>query len=224
MRRRLQLAEEDDDDSTMVHKTPRRWNEEWRFGWLGVLQDTIPYRIGRGVKVVVRLSSPGQRTPTTVGLVTQLWTALLGLTDQTMGVSSPLSLQQFIQENSLRISRKIFGNDDWMRNGATCASGVMSFGATLAVSTWVQQRWIGISTGSACPLPSVVGVLSVCLAAKMSHQVAECVQHYMQHHHHGDWASMMANYKRIQWNPVKDSSKELMRIGTVPITQKTVKM
>ena len=72
MRRRLQLAEEDDDDSTMVHKTPRRWNEEWRFGWLGVLQDTIPYRIGRGVKVVVRLSSPGQRTPTTVGLVTTL--------------------------------------------------------------------------------------------------------------------------------------------------------
>lgn len=51
-------------------------------------------------------------------------------------------------------------------------AGAASFGATLGVCTTVQQRILGLSTGSPPPLPSLVGVASVCLASTLSHQVA----------------------------------------------------
>ena len=51
-------------------------------------------------------------------------------------------------------------------------AGTASFGCTLAMSTTLQQRLLGMSTGTPAPLPSLVGAASVCVASTTAHQVA----------------------------------------------------
>jgi hypothetical protein len=59
-------------------------------------------------------------------------------------------------------------------------AGVCAFGSTLAASTFVQWRILGISTGSPRPLPTAAGFVSVCAASLASHHVSmaahECFQ------------------------------------------------
>jgi len=58
-------------------------------------------------------------------------------------------------------------------------AGIVTFGSTLAVSTWTQQRWLGISTGTAAPLPTLAGLATVCVASLASHQAALSTQLYL---------------------------------------------
>ncbi|CAB9526478.1 expressed unknown protein [Seminavis robusta] len=53
------------------------------------------------------------------------------------------------------------------------AAGVVSFGSTLAVSTWTQLALLGVSTGTRPRIiPSSLGAASVCLASIASHHMA----------------------------------------------------
>jgi len=51
-------------------------------------------------------------------------------------------------------------------------AGITAFWSSLAVSTFTQQRILGISTGTPRPLPTLVGIASVALASLASHHVA----------------------------------------------------
>lgn len=61
---------------------------------------------------------------------------------------------------------------------SVCA-GAASFGITLAFSTTAQQRIFGISTGTTPPIPTLVGVASVCAASTVAHQVALATHAYV---------------------------------------------
>jgi hypothetical protein len=55
---------------------------------------------------------------------------------------------------------------------AVTAAGVATFGSTLAISTWLQGKWLGVSTGTRAPTPTLAGLASVCVASYVSHHVA----------------------------------------------------
>jgi hypothetical protein len=50
-------------------------------------------------------------------------------------------------------------------------AGIAAFGASLGSCTWGQLQ-LGISTGSARPIPTVLGIISVALSSYLSHYVA----------------------------------------------------
>mmetsp|Transcript_12061 Transcript_12061/g.17469 ORF Transcript_12061/g.17469 Transcript_12061/m.17469 type:complete len:194 (+) Transcript_12061:228-809(+) len=56
---------------------------------------------------------------------------------------------------------------------APCVSGCIAFGSTLALSTFVQLKFLNVSTGTMpIPTPAAIGLLSVALASLASHSVA----------------------------------------------------
>ena len=65
---------------------------------------------------------------------------------------------------------------------AAMVAGTVTFGSTLAVSTWMQQRLLRISTGTMAPIPSVVGWASVCVASWAAHEMA--IGTYTSYTHH----------------------------------------
>jgi hypothetical protein len=58
-------------------------------------------------------------------------------------------------------------------------AGVFAFASTLAASTFVQWRILGISTGSPRPLPTA-GFVTVCAASLASHHVSIAAHEYFQ--------------------------------------------
>jgi hypothetical protein len=59
-------------------------------------------------------------------------------------------------------------------------AGILAFGSTLAVSTLVQSRVLGISTGSPRPLPTAAGFATVCAASLASHHASIAAHEYQQ--------------------------------------------
>lgn len=113
-------------------------------------------------------------------------------------------------------------DERWIETAVTGGLGLAGFWSTLAATTWAQ-RCVGISTGSLRPIPSIAGLMSVCLAATLSHQVAESAQYYFANHnrwHH--------QHKNNFWQgvpfPVPDRSKRIGRIGNVSITMKMIQV
>ena len=51
-------------------------------------------------------------------------------------------------------------------------AGAASFGATLALSTATQLSLLGVSTGSRPPIPTCLGMATVCVASLVGHQAA----------------------------------------------------
>jgi hypothetical protein len=66
----------------------------------------------------------------------------------------------------------------------SAAAGVAAFYSTLFVSTLTQQRILGVTTASAPPLPTALGLASVCLASWASHHAAISMKRYRRH---GQW-------------------------------------
>ena len=48
-------------------------------------------------------------------------------------------------------------------------AGCFAFGSSLAVSTLAQGKLLGVSTGTVRPIPTVLGVATVCAASLISH-------------------------------------------------------
>lgn len=55
-------------------------------------------------------------------------------------------------------------------------SGIVTFGSTLALSTFTQGRLLHVSTGTPGPFPTILGVATVCIASLASHHVS-CTVH-----------------------------------------------
>lgn len=122
------------------------------------------------------------------------------------------SIEDFASNNGL--------TNDMKELVSTCSAGFVGFTSGLAVST-CTQRYVGISTGSLRPVPSLFGLLSVCMAATISHQLASSAQHYYHTH---KWHKRNNNLLQGFQFPVKDSSKTIFRLGSVPITMQTLKV
>ena len=54
----------------------------------------------------------------------------------------------------------------------TILSGWTTFSASLAVSTWIQQRFVKVTTATLAPIPTLCGIVSVTMASLASHHVA----------------------------------------------------
>ena len=72
-------------------------------------------------------------------------------------------------------------------------AGALSFGSTLGFSTTLQ-RLAGISTGTAAPFPSMVGLATVCFASTTAHQVALATHVYAAT---GTWPAQFTLWPRI---------------------------
>lgn len=57
----------------------------------------------------------------------------------------------------------------WRQTLPSCTAGTITFYGTLAVSTLVQWKILGVSTGTLRPIPSLLGMTSVALASVASH-------------------------------------------------------
>jgi hypothetical protein len=69
------------------------------------------------------------------------------------------------------------------KDTALCVlAGAVAFGSTLALSTLTQWRILVISTGTPPPMPSLVGMASVCAASLASHQAALFTRHCIDQH------------------------------------------
>jgi hypothetical protein len=97
-------------------------------------------------------------------------------------------------------------------------AGAVSFGTTLALSTTVQKHVLGLSTGSPAPLPSLVGLASVCLASTTAHQVALATQSYVTT---GVWPDDFNLWPRSQHSPsawfYKNEQVLNLQIAQVPL-------
>jgi hypothetical protein len=58
--------------------------------------------------------------------------------------------------------------------------GCLVFSSSLAISTWIQGKILGISTGSLRPIPSLVGMATVCTASLASHSVSSNMIQFFQ--------------------------------------------
>ncbi len=52
------------------------------------------------------------------------------------------------------------------------AAGCFAFGSSLAVSTLAQWKILGVSTGTIRPIPTVLGMVTVCAASLASHRAS----------------------------------------------------
>jgi hypothetical protein len=59
-------------------------------------------------------------------------------------------------------------------------AGVSAFTSTLAISTFAQWRILGVSTGSPRPLPTAVGLATVCAASLASHHASIAAHEFAQ--------------------------------------------
>lgn len=117
------------------------------------------------------------------------------------------SISSFHQNNSFRDSLQAVQNkvEAWRQQmtqrlrrhlspeALSVFAGAVSFGSTLALSTTLQQKLLGISTGTPAPVPSLVGVASVCLASTTAHQVALATHAYART---GEWPSQFTLWPR----------------------------
>lgn len=63
-------------------------------------------------------------------------------------------------------------------------SGAAAFGSVSAISCFLQQRLLGLTTGSLPPLPTIAGMATVCAASLVSHRAAIATRQYQKY---GRW-------------------------------------
>lgn len=103
------------------------------------------------------------------------------------------------------------------------AAGVATFGSVSAAGCWTQLL-CGISTGTAAPVPTAAGVITVCLASLASHSVA----HYTQQHCTTTTTASLsllhdgAESSHPWWTKRRDP--EFFLLGSVQIPMHTVRM
>jgi hypothetical protein len=71
-----------------------------------------------------------------------------------------------------------YGSSIIMQRATAMSAGVLTFGGVHAVSCLVQGAYLGISTGTMAPIPSLFGVATVALASFASHSSAICTDHF----------------------------------------------
>ena len=63
------------------------------------------------------------------------------------------------------------------QSNSICA-GVIAFGGANALSCWIQGSFLGISTGSVRPIPTICGMATVTVASFIAHSAAICSNRY----------------------------------------------
>lgn len=60
----------------------------------------------------------------------------------------------------------------------TISVGVIAFGGVTALSCWTQGTILGISTGTARPIPTIFGIATITVASYIAHSAAICSDHF----------------------------------------------
>lgn len=94
-------------------------------------------------------------------------------------------------------------------NALSVSAGCFAFGSSLAVLTFAQLKVLGVSTGSMRPIPTVLGMASVCLASLASHHTSITV--------HQATSSNSGKYK-------KRSLSDSVSIGDFNVSKQTLQM
>ena len=111
------------------------------------------------------------------------------------GNNNPNSIVKDVQDQIKTLCRPIteklrkqIPTDAW-----SVLAGAASFGGSLAISTTLQQKIFGISTGTPAPIPSLMGMASVCVASTTAHQVALATHVYATT---GQWPTKFSLWPR----------------------------
>jgi hypothetical protein len=89
-------------------------------------------------------------------------------------------------------------------------AGCFVFGTSMAVSTFAQGKLLGVSTGSVRPIPSVLGIVTVCAASLISHRASIMV-------HQATSSSYSGKYK-------PRPSVDTLSIGNLHVSKQAVRM
>lgn len=107
-------------------------------------------------------------------------------------------------------------------------SGYAAFASSLALSTLLQLKVLGISTGSPRPIPSLVGIASVALSSLASHSAAVQAHEFCRNH-----GLVVSSPKVMTTSPKDESSSalepsqwrsELLNFGTIQIDKQVLRM
>lgn len=99
-------------------------------------------------------------------------------------------------------------------------AGAAAFGSSLAVSTFLQQQLLRISTGTPAPLPSIIGMATVCAASVISHQAALGVA---DARHANAPLDQYPRYLRPRFQPLQQQ-QDVLTIGPVQIPMHTIRI
>ena len=100
-------------------------------------------------------------------------------------------------------------------------AGAASFGSTLGLSTTIQQRVFGISTGTPAPIPSLIGIASVCVASTTAHQVALATHCYATT---GSWPEQFSLWPRRNGSAYAMYQDQVVDIKIAKIPMHTIRI
>lgn len=109
-------------------------------------------------------------------------------------------------------------------------AGYAAFASSLALSTFLQIRLLGVSTGSHRPIPSLVGLASVALSSLASHNAsikahAFCRQHpESESSHQTTPITAGSTMPEPHKPPAKWQSENLFHFGSVQIEKQTIRV
>jgi hypothetical protein len=86
------------------------------------------------------------------------------------------------------------------------AAGYAAFASSMALSTFLQLKLLGVSTGSPRPIPSLLGIASVALSSLASHKAS--VKVYSEQH---DLS-------------LATSSRDMIHFGAIQVDKHTLRM
>ena len=103
------------------------------------------------------------------------------------------------------------------------AAGYITFASSLALSTLVQLKILGISTGSPRPIPSLVGLASVALSSLASHNASIQAHALCRHYYTGASSSSQrratsASFQLPRWQ------SEVLNFGAIQVDKQTLRM
>lgn len=89
------------------------------------------------------------------------------------------------------------------------AAGYAAFASSMALSTFLQLKLLGVSTGSPRPIPSLLGIASVALSSLAAHKAS--VKVYSEQH---DLSLSLAT----------SSSRDMISFGAIQVDKHTLRM
>jgi hypothetical protein len=103
------------------------------------------------------------------------------------------------------------------------AMGALTFGTVSAVSCWSQWQCMGISTGTAAPIPTLIGVVTVCVASVASHVVVVHAVHYGAAVQQPTLYHQQRRYNAFSLSK-EEQKKDSLFLGPVQIPMHTIRM
>lgn len=103
-------------------------------------------------------------------------------------------------------------------------AGYSAFASSLALSTFLQLKLLGVSTGSPRPIPSLVGLASVALSSLASHNASIKAHAFCRQQTKTPTPAIAASMPESHYSPKWQSSEEPFQFGSVQIEKQTLRV